>query len=69
MNLSKQLSGNFEKKCLLLMGPGGCMACLGPHGEVMERESVCVKECGPGVLPLLELSVGCLGFCGFTLYW
>lgn len=45
------------------------MPCLGPHGEVMERERVCVKERGPAVLPLLELSVGCLGFCGFTLYW
>ena len=43
--------------------PAGYMVHWGPHSKVAGRERK--RESGPGVLPLLESRVGCLGFCGF----
>lgn len=48
------------------------MACLGPHSEVERKErGMSERELvsRPGVLLLLESSVGCLGFRRFTLQW
>ena len=69
MYLYSNRQGIFTNLDLLLTNPGGYMAHPGSHSEVTGRESKSETECRPGILPLLELRVGCLGFHGCILYW
>ena len=38
--ISATTSENFEKTGLLLIGPGGITACLGPHSEAMGETEI-----------------------------
>ena len=68
--ISATTSENFEKTGLLLIGPGGITACLGPHSEAMgETERDRERERRPGVLLFLGLRVEHLGFHGFIRYY